>query len=431
MGNNSGEPRQPGKDSMRITTPSAGSRVRLDQIDLASTDLYVSGDAHLVWQTLRAERPVFWQQRDDDEGFWAVTRWADVRRVLAEHQTFSSEGGTAISMLGGPDPAAKLMMHSTDPPRHTQFREQIRQSYSAHGVAKYKQQIRSIAREAIYPALDGGVWDIADAFRRMPMAVAAMLMELPEADIDQLLRLAYAALAPLDTRYGDGTPEAAFVAHFEIIGYFTKLIAKRRNSSSTDVIGTLISMEVGGSRLTDPEIVLNCLSLLLGAVVTTSQAISALIIALAERNGGEGRWSRSASVRAAVEESLRWSSPVTHFMRRARRDIELHGESIRANDAITAWIASANRDEAVFERPFTLDLERSPNRHMAFGSGPHLCLGSHLARLMLQESFEELIATIESFELAGAPRHLVSNEIAGVVSLPLRLRLRSSAPAAS
>lgn len=412
---------------MRITAPSPGSRVRLDQVDLASTDLYTSRDAHLVWQTLRAERPVFWQARHDGEGFWAVTRWPDVRRVLAEHQTFSSESGTAIAMLGGPDPAAGLMMHSSDPPRHTQFRGKLREPYSAHGVAKYRPRIRRIVIEALSPALDGGVWDAADAFKRMPMAVAAMLMELPEADIDPLLRLAYAALAPLDTRYSDGTPDAAFVAHYEIIKYFTDLIAKRRINPSSDVIGMLLSMEIAGSRLTDKEIWLNCLSLLLGAVVTTSQAISASLIALAEQNGGEGHWPRDIAVRAAVEEGLRWSSPVTHFMRRAGHDVKLHDETIRAGDAITAWIASANRDEAVFEQPFTLNLGRSPNRHMAFGSGPHLCLGSHIARLMLHESFEELIATIESFELAGEPSHLVSNEIAGVVSLPLRLRLRRSA----
>jgi len=413
---------------MIITAPPAGSRIPLEQIDLASTDLYTSGDAHLVWQTLRAEQPIFWQSRPDGEGFWAVTRWPDVRRVLAEHETFSSEAGTAIAMLGSPDPAARLMMHSTDPPRHTQFRGQLRESYSAHGVARYRQRIKAIVREAIRPVLDGEIWDAAAAFKRMPMAVGAMLMELPESDIDPLLRLAYAALAPLDERFSDGTPDAAFYAHCEIIAYFMAVINERRNQMSDDVIGILLSMEVDGNRLSEQELYVNCLSLLLGAVVTTSQAISATLTALADQNGGEGRWPRPTPVRAAVEEGLRWSSPVTHFMRRARRDLDLHGTTIHAGDAVTAWIASANRDDSVFERPFTLDLERWPNRHIAFGSGPHLCLGNHVARLMLQESFEELIATVESFELAGPPSHLVSNEIAGVVSLPLRLSLRADAP---
>jgi len=412
---------------MRITAPAPDSRIPLDQIDLATTDLYTNGDAHLAWQTLRAERPVFWQSRRDGEGFWAVTRWGDVRKVLSEYQIFSSEQGTAIAMLDAPDPAAGRMMHSTDPPRHMLFREQIREHYSPHGIVKYKSRIGSLVSAAVAPVLDAEEWDPAETFIRMPMTVAAMLMELPSSDIDMLLRLAFSVLAPADPRFGDGTELAAFIANHDIMDYFTNVIAERRRKPTEDVIGVLLTMEIEGRRLTQQEILLNCLSLLLGAVVTTSQAISATLIGLTEKHHGEGRWELEVPTRAVVEEALRWSSPVTHFMRRARRDVELHGQTIRAGQAVTAWIASANRDEEVFSRPYTLDLERSQNRHMTFGSGPHLCLGSHLARLMLTESFEELIATIESFELAGEPSHLISNEIAGVVSLPLRVRLRPGA----
>lgn len=409
---------------MRITAPSSDSRVPLDQIDLADTDLYTSGDAHLVWQTLRTERPLFWQAQPNGPGFWAVSRRADVRRVLAEHETFSSEGGTAVAMLGAPDHAAGLMMHSTDPPRHQEFREQFAPPFSVHAVRDYTSDIRSLVKEAVSPALDGGVWDVAHAFASLPMQVAAMQMSLPHADVEPLLRLAYASLAPHDPRYSDGSAESTAVfAHYEIIEYFTTCIIERRKNLSTDIISHLITAEFSGRRLTDKELLLNCLSLLLGAVVTTSHAISATLAGLAEQNGGEGRWPHDKSVPIVVEEALRWSSPVTHFMRRARRDIKLHGDTIQAGDAVTAWIASANRDEAVFERPYVLDLGRTPNRHVTFGYGPHRCLGNNLARLMLRQSFEELFTIVESFEIAGEPAHLVSNEIAGLVSLPLRLTL--------
>lgn len=411
---------------MRITSPRAGSRVRLDEINLADTNLYTTGDAHLVWQTLRAERPVFWQAQPTGQGFWAVTRQADVRRVLAEYQTFTSEGGTAIAMLAGPDPAAGLMMQSTDPPRHTLFRQHLAKPFSTHTVAGYAKQVRSFVRDAIWPARDGEVWDAADSFARLPMTVGAMMMGLPDADIEPLLRLSFASLAPLDPKYSTGSEKGTSAsAHYNIIRYFTEYIARRRRNLSTDLVSHLLTIEVEDRPLTDKELLLNCLSLLLGAVVTTSQAISATLIALTEQHGGEGRWPRVLPGRAGVEEALRWSSPVTHFMRRARHNIEMHGQRIQAGDAVTAWIASANRDDAVFERPYMLDLERSPNRHVAFGNGPHRCIGNNLARLMIQESFEELTAIIESFELAGPPRHLVSNEIAGVVSLPLRLKLRT------
>jgi cytochrome P450 len=127
-----------------------------------------------------------------------------------------------------------------------------------------------------------------------------------------------------------------------------------------------------------------------------------------------------------TEEALRWASPVTHFMRRARQDTEICGQAIRAGDAITAWIASANRDEDTFAYPYELDFARDPNRHVTFGAGPHICLGRNLARLMLWHSFDELMSCIESFELAGDPVHLASNEIAGIVSLPIRTKLASN-----
>lgn len=412
---------------MRISSPSPGSRVPLDEIDLVDIDLYTSGDAHLAWQTLRAESPVFWHEREGGEGFWAVTRQADVRRVLAEYETFTSESGTAIAMLDAPDPAAGRMMQSTDPPRHRQFRQQIGRHFSAHALAALTERIRSFVKTAIGPAADGEIWDAAESFARLPMAVAALMMGLPDKDVDPLLRLAYASLAPHDPRYRSGSEKTtAVLAHYDIIKYFSIYIPKRRECPSTDLISHLLSVNVDDRLLTDEEILLNCLSLLLGAVVTTSHAINATLIALAEQNGGEGRWPDAMPVRAAVEEALRWSSPVTHFMRRARRDVEMHDQRIRAGDAVTAWIASANRDETVFDRPYALDFKRSPNRHVAFGYGSHRCLGNNLARLMLQESFEQLVADIESFELAGTPCHLASNEIAGLVSVPLRIKRRTT-----
>ena len=176
---------------MKITAPPAGARVRLDQINLADVNLYASGDAHLVWQTLRAQAPLFWQEHPG-EGFWAVTRRADVRRVLAEHHTFSSEGGTALAMLGVPDPAAGLMMHSTDLPRHRHFREQMGRPFSPQAVPSYTPQVRALVREAISPALDGGTWDAAVALARLPMAVAAMLMGLPGRGRGPAAALSYA-----------------------------------------------------------------------------------------------------------------------------------------------------------------------------------------------------------------------------------------------
>jgi len=410
---------------VRITAPPSGARIEVDQINLADTDLYTKGDAHLVWQTLRAERPVFWQKRATGQGFWAVTRHADVRRVLGEHKTFSSQGGTAIAMLDRPDPAAGLMMQATDPPRHRQFREHLGKPFTPRAVDEYTEFIRTFVSDAIEPVRDGAVVDVAVSLGPLPMAVGAKMMGLPAADIDPLMRLAYASLAPDDPRYqtpGVAGPTAAH-AHYEIVGYFASRVAECRKNPGDDLISHLLTVEVGGRRMTDHELLANCLSLLLGAVVTTSHVITATIIALAEAHGGEGHWPDNPSMRAMIEEALCWSSPVTHFMRRARHDTQICGQKINEGDAVTAWIASANRDESTFARAYELDFSRAPNRHVAFGVGPHICLGRNLARLMLWHSFEQLIVSIESFELADVPAHLVSNEIAGVVSLPVQAKL--------
>ncbi len=411
---------------MRITSPAEGAWTAIDSINLADNDLYTQGNAHLAWKTLRAECPVYWQARRNGEGFWAVTRRADVCRVLGEHETFTSEGGTAISMLDAPDPAAGIMMQASDPPRHQQFREQLGKPFSPRAVRAYAERVRVFVKDALTPACDGDLWDAAASFSRLPMTVGAMLMGLPDADIDPLVRLAYASLAPDDPHYRIAGPagSVAVSAHFKIIDYFTRCIEGRKRNPAEDLISYLITAEIGGRRMTDEELMSNCLSVLLGAVVTTSHAITATLLALTEQYSGEGRWPDDMPIQTAVEEALRWSSPVNHFMRRARHDTEISGQKIAAGEPVTAWIASANRDESTFERPYELDFSRTPNRHVAFGSGPHLCLGSHLARLMLQNSFEELIASIESFELADVPVHLVSTEIAGVVSLPLRIKLR-------
>lgn len=410
---------------MRITAPPPDARIALDQINLADTNLYTKGDPHLVWQTLRAECPVFWQKRANGQGFWAVTRHADARRVLAEHKTFSSQSGTAIAMLDSPDPAAGLMMQATDPPRHRQFREHLGEPFTPRAVDEQTEYIRTFVRNVIEPVRDGALVDVAMSFAPLPMAVGARMMGLPAADVDPLMRLAYASLAPDDPRYqrpGVAGSTASY-AHYEIVAYFASRVAERRKNPGNDLISHLVTVEVGGRRMTDHEVLANCLSLLLGAVVTTSHVISATIIALTEIHGGEGRWPHGPSMPAVIEEALRWSSPVTHFMRRARRDTVICGQDINEGDAVTAWIASANRDESTIARPYELDFGRVPNRHISFGAGPHICLGRNLGRLMLRLSFEQLITSIESFELADVPVHLASNEIAGVVSLPLRTKL--------
>jgi len=406
---------------VRITTPPPGARADLERISLSEPALYTHGEAHLAWRTLRTERPVWWSELPGGGGFWSVTRYPDVRRVLRDHASFTSERGTALDLIGVPDPAAGRMMHATDPPRHQAVRRPLEQPLLAHRVPGYATTARALVREALAPAAGSGSWDAAVALGRLPAAVMVRLMALPDADADQLCRAAYASVAPTDANYRTGSVARTLQwSHSTIVDYFAARARERARAPGPDLLSHLVGLTVAGRPLTEEEVVLNCYSLLVGGVVTTAQVALATLVAVVERGPGPADWPSHVEPAAMVEEALRWSSPTTHFLRHAHQDVTIHGTTIHAGEPVAAWIASANRDEALFDRPYSFDPDRRPNRHLAFGTGVHRCVGRQLARLVLRELFTALAATVDRVELAGPPVHLASNLIAGVTSLPVR-----------
>lgn len=416
---------------MRITAPGPEDRVDLAGIDLVDPDFYAEGDPHLVWQTLRAEAPVFWHAQPAP-GFWVVTRYHDVRAVLRDHDSFTSERGILLSTLGEPDPAAGKMVAVTDPPRHQHLREPLSRPLTRQLVSQHETWLRPLVRETVAPAWTSEVWDVAEAFARLPVASIVLLMDLPREDVEPLLRWAYTAVAPRDRHYRLGSVPATLLrAHHEIMNYFRRWVRQRREALSSDLLSQLLTPTGGGRSMTEDEVIVNCYNLFLGAAVTTSQAITAALLALAEQGGGEGTWPADTPAAVAVEEALRWSSPTMQFVRYARRDIELHGVRVRAGDAVCASIASANRDERVFDRGQVFLPGRTPNPHLAFGGGVHYCIGQGLARLTLQIVAEEFLQQLECFELARPPSHLASNLAAGVVSAPMRMTFRPGSRPAS
>jgi cytochrome P450 len=410
---------------MRIAMSPVGQRMSTSEINLADVRLYTDRDAHLAWYTLRTESPVFWQARDHGEGFWAVTCWSDVRRVLADYRVFTSEQGTAISMLDAVDQSAGRMMQATDPPQQVALRRSLGAPLRGRFIEKHRAGVRAIVDEILRPMLDMETYDVAAAFMRLPVAVAAMLMGLPKSDIDDLKRFVYCALAPEDPAFSMGsTALTASVGRIELLQYFTDLVGDRHRESSGDLVSHMLNAQVDGVCLGEQDVLLNCLSFILGAVVTTSHVISSTMLALADSSGREGRWPTHVDISDFVDEALRWASPITHFMRRARVDTDIRGVKIAKGQAVTAWIASANRDSAVFESPYEFDSTRKRNGHLTFGAGAHQCVGQDLAKLMLEESFAGLMGQIECFEVVGDVRHLASNEIAGILNLQLRHKRR-------
>ncbi len=413
---------------MRIPTAVGRGPVDLDAIDLFDARFYADGDPHPVWAYMRAEAPLHRQELPDGRAFWSVTRYRDACHVLGDHRDFTSERGSLLAQLGRPDAAAGQMLVATDPPRHSELRRPLNRVFADGALSATEDRIRHAVRTVLVPATPGVEWDLAQRATMLPMAVAGAVMGLPEEDWPRLAEWTAMAAAPEDPdhRPTSGPAGAAgaatlAVAHQRLFEYFTDLVDDREGTVGDDAIAHLMTMRAGDAPLTIEEIVVNCYSLLLGATATTPHTVAGTVLALIEHPDqlDAVRADRSL-VSALVEEGLRWTSPANSFLRHARHDVELSGGTVPAGDAVAVWVGSANRDETVFAHPYRFDVTRTDNRHIAFGYGPHYCLGAAVARLTLRSFFDELLDTVAELRLAGPPRHLVSNFVAGLTRLPLR-----------
>ncbi|MFI5617187.1 cytochrome P450 [Streptomyces sp. NPDC051567] len=393
--------------------------------DLIDPGLHQGDGAHAIWRELRRHAPVSWQPVRDT-GYWSVVGHAEANQVLRDHDTFTSEQGTLLNLLGKGDPAGGRQMAVTDPPKHTHMRSPLQQALSIKTVDNDREEIRRVVRGLLEPLADGGPFDFAVAMSALPMAGIGTMMALPQEDWPRLVRLTHACVAADDPEFQLAAgPRATLVtAHRELFAYFQDIVTARRRAPGDDLISVLLTMELDGRRLSPGEIVSNCYSLLLGATVTTAQPPSAAMAELAGTAVLDDWAAHPELLTSGVEESLRWASPTQHFMRHTTREVEIRGVRVPAGDAVVVWLGSANRDESVFTDPDTFDIRRKPNRHIAFGVGAHYCIGHTVARVTLRVLFEELLGRFTGFELAGTPRRIRSNIIAGFTHLPVTARLR-------
>jgi cytochrome P450 len=400
--------------------------VSAHQPDLADPSLYSDGDPQTIFSELRKRNPVSWRQSTSGPGFWAVTKYKDADFVLRDHTAFTSERGTLLNILGIEDPAGGKQMAVTDPPKHTRMREPLQRTLSIKAVEAHRETIRELVVKLIEPLADGGVFDFAEAMLAMPMAVTGMLMGLPVVDWPYLTRLTTTAIAPDDDEYQRPAGSAATLAaaHRELFAYFQDIVHQHRGNPGNDLISFLIGLDLDGRRISLGEIMSNCYSLLLGANVTTPHVASSAM-ATQTNTGVFADWAAHPDLTVrGTEEALRWASPANHFMRYATQDVTLHNKLVKAGDAVVVWLGSANRDEDVFTDPFVFDIRRKPNRHVAFGVGPHYCVGHTVAKVTLRLLFGELLSRYSDFQLAGPSSLLKSNFIAGYKHLPIVAKVR-------
>lgn len=408
---------------MRMTTTAEPADVDLTRVDLADPDLYGYGEPHAVFDALRRHDPVHWQPPGDGPGFWSVTRHDDAVAVLTDPQTFTSERGTLVGMAGRDDPASGRQMAVTDPPRHSLLRRAQGRPIRKRAMAAYEDRMREEARTLLAPLAAGEVMDFAAAMMSLSTAVAGLVMGLPEEDWPELTYLVTMAIAPDDPDYAQpGGREATLEhAHRELFAYFHDKSTERQARPGSDMISVLHTIRLEDGRpLTTGDVVANCYSMLMGASVTSPHVPSSTLLELIE-HGRYAEWAAHPRLfDRGVEESLRWSSPANHFMRCATRDVELRGRTIRAGEAVVVWMGAANRDPEVFPDPYRFDPGRTPNPHVAFGAGPHYCVGHHAARQMLGILFRELTDSVADLTAEVPAEHLCSNFVAGIKHFTMR-----------
>jgi cytochrome P450 len=262
-----------------------------------------------------------------------------------------------------------------------------------------------------------------DVAAKVPTAAICEMLGIPAEYRDLMYSLGNAAIGSQDPEYNQGRSpmETGRNAQAEFFGYFAKLIDERRKRPGKDLITAFTIGEVEGVKLTDLEILFNAFLLIIGGQETTRNAISGGMLALVNHPAERAKLAGEPGVMpTAIEEFLRWTTPVTHILRTACKDGELRGEKIREGDKVVVWNASVNRDEEVFPAAGRFDVRRTPNDHLAFGHGEHFCIGAHLARLEMRVMIEQVMQRMPDLELAGQPERLRSNFVAGIKHMPVR-----------
>lgn len=387
-------------------------------------------------KVLRRDNPVGWVQAEGFDPFWVVTQHSDIREVSRQHDLFHV-GDRALNLMdsasvkyleeiGTLNPSRTIV--NMDNPDHDKYRALTQHWFMPRNIATYAQAIGRVAKEMIanLPA-DGQECDfVEDVALRYPLRVIFEILGAPREDEDLVLRLAQQMLGVTDPdhRRDDDIENQAqgyadAVTEFKL--YFRDMMMSRRKNPRDDVASVIANSMVNG-KLIDEE---SCLGYYIAIATaghdTTSSSTAGAVWALAENPGEFAKLKAdSRLIPSMVEEAIRWTTPVQHFMRSATDDYVLHGRQIAKGDWLMLSYISGNRDEEVFMEPDRFLVDRRPNPHLSFGHGLHLCLGMHLARLEMRTFFEELLPRISSVELAGKPERVVSSFIAGPKRLPVR-----------
>ncbi|WP_432172963.1 cytochrome P450 [Streptomyces sp. Tue6028] len=412
----------------------------IEQVDLADLDNFADGiTPWRMFHTLRHEDPVHWQPEDaPNSGFWSVTRHTDIATVDRDPDTFTSTKFVNLEEVDEDQIKKRASILEMDGVRHRALRSVIQRQFGASVINSYSDFLRGLTAKTLDAALAKGSFDfVADVSADFPINVLARLLDVPSEDNQQLIDWGNRIIGNTDPDYADVLLHSEesekyrdlpfrSPASIEVFQYGRELARQRRGGDGTDLVSKLVNtMPRDGVPLSAQDFDNYFLLLVVAGNETTRHTITHSMLALLQHPEQLARLKDDPSlIPTAVEEFLRWASPVYHFRRTATRDVELGGKQVKEGDKVVMWYASGNRDEQVFGNPYDFDVARENNDHVTFGKGsPHLCLGNLLARTEIRIMFEELIPRIADIRLAGDVPRVRSNFVNGIKKLPVEVTL--------
>jgi cytochrome P450 len=410
---------------------------------LVTSSVYASGELFDTYRWLRTNNPLGVAEVEGFDPFWVVTKHADILEISRNNALFpSAVRGTTLTSQSGEARARAITgtphlvrsLVQMDEPDHMKYRLLTQAWFMPANVKKREDDVRALARQAVdhFAALPGECDFVKDVALHYPLRVVMNILGVPEEDFGRMLRLTqelFGASDPDTERFKAALSDEQFAQLLigvvqDFTDYFETITADRRANPRDDLATLLANAEIDGAPLPPFERTGYYTIIATAGHDTTSSTTAAAMWALATVPGLLERIRADLSfVPALIEESIRWATPVKTFMRSASADTELRGRQIKENDWLMLCYASGNRDEEVFPNPDTFDIDRKPNRQLAFGNGAHLCLGQHLARLEMRILYEELIPKLKSVRLAGEPRLSESFFVSGLKSLPIAFEL--------
>lgn len=390
-------------------------------VDLFDLDRFADGPPHELFRRLREEAPVCFLAEPDGPGYWGVFDYDDVVTVSRHPQTFGSHPNTMIVDADEGGTGAGELMLNQDPPRHTKLRKLVNRGFTPRQVATLEARVRAIVDRLLTDAAAAGRFDlVADVAVELPLQVIAELVGVPVEDRHTVFAWTEQMMSLDDPELG-GTLDDARDAMTQMFAYADRLAHERAGGEGDDLLSVLLAAEVDGERLAPHDVDLFFLLLMNAGSETTRNLITGGTVALFDHPAQRERLAGDPGLLAtAIEEMLRYVTPVTHFRRTVREPTELGGHELAPGDKVAIWYTSANRDAAQFPDPDRFDVGRQPNEHVAFGGGgPHFCLGAGLARLEARLLFEGLLERFPGLRPDGPVRRLRSNFINGIKSLPV------------